>query len=188
MARSRRDDDDYYDRPAPSGGGGKTAITIIGIIGGVILLVAAVCGGLGYYMVVSMKKAVSQMTSEMEKQKQAEANSDRGKAKKFVEQFMQEVIGNRPDAAYKMTTADYQERVTSKQFTAFIKKYAAYLKQPSFLSEDYTTSNTGSTFTFTEVLSAQGEGIKNLSITVVKNGEGWKVDQFTIDNNDGTGK
>ena len=102
--------------PPPESGGGNTAVKIIAIIGAVLLGIAVVCGGVVYYLVYSVKKGVSslqeQITQEMEKQKKQRENSNKTKAQKVVDAFMQELKGNRIEAAYQMTTAAYQKRVS----------------------------------------------------------------------------
>ncbi|HEV3145915.1 MAG TPA: hypothetical protein VGZ47_18665 [Gemmataceae bacterium] len=207
MAKSQRpqdyDDDDVAEEPRRRSGSksnNNSLVMIFAIIGGVALVLILVCGGVAFYLVHATKRTVDQaqdkfqenafknlekhqndFAKEMQDKKNAEANSDKNKSKDLAESFMQEVKGNRTDAAYKMTSADFQKRMSKNDFAAFVKKNASALQQFRTFFPDFGGSSTGSTFTFNEKLLVAGAGFHNLTLTVIKEGNGWKVDQFSIE-------
>src|SRR5262245_64615013 len=115
--RSRDFEDDDFDDPPrrrpPSGG--SSGVKIVAIIFGFFLVIVLMCGGLVYYMVYSARKTVDRMQDDLQKMAQdhqaREANSDKGKAQRAADQFLQELKGSRVDAAYRMTSAAYRQRV-----------------------------------------------------------------------------
>jgi hypothetical protein len=189
----RRDDYDDGDRPRrrppppPESGGGNTAVKIIAIIGAVLLGIAVVCGGVVYYLVYSVKKGVSslqeQLTQEMEKQKKRQENSNKTKSQKVVDAFMQELKGNRIEAAYQMTTAAYQKRVSLDELRELVKKNAATLQSGPPLRPNLFDPDTATTYVFSATAAVAG-GFVKISLTIVAEGEGWKVDQLSVEPHD----
>jgi hypothetical protein len=178
MARSSPDDDDRdYDdaRPLPpQGGGGGTAVKIIAIIAGALLLVFFACTGLVVYGCYSLKKAGENFISDVEKRQKELEKSDKRAASKFGESFIQELKAKRYDAAYKMTSADYQKGTTRKDFETFVVKNQEALTGFGSFQEDFLAPESGSTF----VLTKLGQG--NPKMTVIKDGNSWKVDKLTV--------
>lgn len=185
MARSPQDSDDRDyedDRPAPrptppQGGGGKTAVMIIAIIAGTLLVFFFACAGLLAYGCYSFKKGVERFGESIKsgmEQRQAELEkSDKRAASRFGESFIQELKGKRYDAAYKMTSAEYQKSTSRKDFETFVTKNQDALTGFGSFSEDFSAPESGSTF----VLTKLG---RNAKMTVIKEGNGWKVDKLTV--------
>lgn len=206
MARIRRDDDydDFDDDPRPrrrrpqDDSTGMTAVKIVAIIGGVVVTVVLTCGGLAYYAISSVFQTADKlqakvgeqfekMRKEQEKQQQELANSDKEKSKEFANNFVQEVRGQRGDAAYAMTTPAYQGRVSLEQFKELIAKQAKVLERFGGFFTDIHAPDKGTTYTFKESIPDFGK-LKKLLVTAVKQGNGWKVDQFSIEVEDPVAK
>ncbi len=207
MARRRYDRDDYDDEfdqprrnwPEPVESGGNTAVKIIAILGAVVLGVALICGGLVYYVFYSVKKGVStlheqlsaevekqkeQMQKEMQKRQQERENSNKAKSEKFVAAFLQEVKGGRAEAAYAMTTVDYRKRVSLEQFRELLQKNADVLRRVPRLLAGGLDPDTATTFRYEATTLRGGGGFVKVGVTVVKEGEEWKVDQLTVEPHD----
>jgi hypothetical protein len=189
MPRSRRSDDfddDEFDRPPrrrPQSGG-SSGVKIVAIIFGFFLVIILMCGGLVYYMVYSARKTVDRMQDDLNKMAQEhqakEANSDRGKAQRAADAFIQELKGNRIDAAYRMTTAAYRQRVSPDEFRALVNQSADVLKHAMPFLPDVFAPDNGTTYVFTQKLAVP-RGFADISVTMIKEGAEWKVDQFRVD-------
>jgi hypothetical protein len=183
--RRRRDQDE---EPAPSGGGGSTAVKIIAIIGGVFLLIALICGGAVYYVVSSAKKGLTnlqeKLSEEIEKEKKRQENSDKTKSKKFADSFLQELKANRSDAAYQMTSAGYRQRVPQDQFAELLKQHSATIGAAMPFRINPFDPDMGTTYRYTASSFAQGKRWE-IAVTVVKEGQNWKVDQLSVDEKQG---
>jgi hypothetical protein len=212
MARRRYDDDyDEYDRPRrdrpePVDSGGNTAVKIIAILGAVVLGIALICGGLVYYVVYSVKKGVStlheQLSAELEKQKdrmqeelqkqreqtqqelQKRENSNKVKSQKFVALFLQELKAGQAEAAYQMTSAAYQKRLSLEQFRQWLQKNAEVLRRVPILQAGPFDADTATTFRYEATTLGMGGGFVKVAATVLKEGEEWKVDQLAVEPHD----
>lgn len=201
MARSRRfEDDDEDDFPArrsrrdePPASGGNTAVKIIGIIGGVLVVLFLVCGGLVYYVFYSTKKAVNEVGQDVAKRvdKMAEEararekeleNSDKSVSHRAAEAFVQELKGRRTDAAYDLTTAAYQKRVTREEFATLLEQYKDQVGTGVPFTKDFGAPDMGTSYSYKKTLhNLKGGGFLEMLVTMVKVGTAWKVDQFTIE-------
>jgi hypothetical protein len=193
MPRSRQSDDfddDDFDRPSrrrpPSGG--SSGVKIVAIIFGFFLVIILMCGGLGYYMVYSARKTVDRMQDDLNKHMQerqaAEANSDKGKAQRVADAFIQELKGRRIDAAYRMTSAAYRLRVSPDEFRALVTQSGDVLQHAMPFLPDVFAPDMGPTYVFTQKLPGP-RGFTDVSVTVIKEGAEWKVDQFRVDRDRG---
>jgi hypothetical protein len=205
MARSRhRDDyDDEYDedeyddederprRRSSAESGGNTAVKILAIIGAVVLGIVLVCGGLAFYafrsaqqgldqMQVEVAARQEQMRREQQERERKEANSDNGRSEQFANAFLQEVKGNRADPAYRMTTAAFKARVSQDAFKTLVQKSAGPLNLSLPVSADLFAPEAGAVYSFHGPVM-DNRRVLNLSLTVVKEGNDWKVDQFALD-------
>src|SRR5262245_33023721 len=188
MPSSRRSrdfkDDDFDDWPRRRPPSSSSGVKIVAIIFGFFLVIVLICGGLVYYMVYSARKTVDRMQDDLQKMAQEhqakEANSDRGKAQRAADQFIQEVKGNRIDAAYRMTSAAYQKRVTPEDFRALVTQSRDVLLRAMPFMPDVFAPDTGPTYVFNQKLAGP-RGFSDISVTVIKEGGEWKVDQFRVD-------
>src|SRR5262245_12001240 len=189
MPRPRRsddfDDDDFDDRPRrrpPSGG--SSGVKIVAIIFGFFLVLVLICGGLVYYMVYSARRTVDRMQDDLNKMAQEhqarEANSDKGKAQRAADAFIQELKGNRIDAGYRMTSAAYRQRVSPDEFRTLVTQSRDVLQRAMLFLPDVFAPDTGPTYVFTQKLAILG-GLTDISVTMIKEGAEWKVDQFRVD-------
>jgi hypothetical protein len=194
MPRSRRSDDfddDDFDAPRPrrrpqSSGG--TGVKIVAIIFGFFLVIVLMCGGLIYYMVYSARKTVDRMQDDVQKMAQEhqakEANSDKGRAQRAADAFIQELKGRRIDAAYRMTSSTYQKQTTLNEFRALVTQSGDVLQRAMPFLPDVFAPDTGPTYVFTQKLAVP-RGFSDISVTVTKEGAEWKVDQFRVDRDRG---
>ena len=193
MARRRPDDDDddYEDRPPrkrPSSDGGGTAVKVLAVIGAVLLGVALVCGGIIAYLVYVANQArqemmqqlnqqMDKMREEQAKQQAEAAQTDRGQASKFADSFLREIRDNQLDTAYQATTADYQKRVSRKDFEALVARSAGLKWFAPGFEAGPNEPVAGNRFVFRFTAPADGK-IWHPSLTVVKDGLNWKVDDI----------
>src|SRR5262249_29764954 len=135
------DEDDDFDqgrRPTPDISKGMSTVTIVAIVAGVVLTIALMCGGLGFYAIHSVfktaegfqEKVVEQIEKAQKEQERLQKeleNSDKEKSRQFANGFVQELRGNRVEAAYAMTTAAYKKRVSLEQLKELVTKQAGVL-------------------------------------------------------------
>jgi hypothetical protein len=201
MARPRLRDDydddrgDYGDsRPPPDISSGMSTVKIVAIIAGVVLCVALMCGGLAFYAIHSVfstaeklqervVQQVEKIQKEQERLQKEQENSDKEKSRQFANGFVQELRGQRGEAAYAMTTAAYQKRVSLEQLKELMARQAAVLRRFSGFFADVLAPNQGATFTFSDSIARGGKQHK-LSVTAVKEGAGWKVDRFAVEDDE----
>jgi hypothetical protein len=187
MARSPQEDDrDFRDERPPQSGGGNTAVKIVAIIAGTVLFVFVACTGLVFLGCYTLKKGVErvgetieQAQADMEKRQAELEKSDKRHSAKFAESFLQELKDLRYDAAYQKTSEAYRKGTSRKDFEAFVAKNQEALTGFGSLSEDAFAPDMGTTFVVTKVAHVTG-GFKDVTITVVKDGNGWKVDKIGV--------
>lgn len=193
------DDEDDFDRPRA--GRPSTAPTVLLILGGVFLASLLICGGVGLYVYRSMARGADEVRQQVqaaaeraqeqareqhrqnversqrdqETRKRQEESGDKVQATKLMEQFVAELKADRADAAYKLTTADYQKRVPAAEFAKAAAVLASADARHVHMQGDFWAKPAGSTFAF------DGTGPWNLAVkvTVIKDGDRWLVDRFT---------
>jgi hypothetical protein len=187
MARSQRYDDyDDADEPRPrsSSSGNKDLVQVLGIIGGVLLLIALVCGGVGFYVFYTVRKAASKMqesiAANVEKMQQEQQRTEA--ARELAQSFVDDLKDNQATVAYEATSANYQKKMSLEKFKALVKQRAKVIEQQLHLQPDPNTNPFGpnTVYRFTETILIHGEGSFNLVIAVISEGNQWKVDQFSI--------
>jgi hypothetical protein len=165
--------------------GSNTVVIVLAIIGGIVLGIVLVCGGLVYFVVQRMAPAINQVMQTV---------GDVQKGKAAAEAFIEDIQSNRLDAAYDATTAGFQSRMSRKEFEELIRKHPE-LKDPSIVRKQALRAifednrarkpNVADIPSFETVPytcdfeSAEGEPME-LSLTVTKQGDVFKVDQFTV--------
>jgi hypothetical protein len=188
MARSRYDDDedDYDDRPPPppkSEGGGRTAITIVAIVGAVVVVIVLICGGaaavVGYSIYSGMHSFANKVEKFGEQAQQQQASQE--DSKRAAEAFLRDLRNNRLDSAYQSTSATYQKRLTRKDFDAFVTAHAALKTQPQVLMP-HGFNGFGNTTQFDfEYTTAQPGKLVTVIVSVVKEGDKWKIEDVEAD-------
>jgi hypothetical protein len=163
------DDDDDERRPPKSSGGGKTLLIVFGIIGGIVLVVGGVCAGLVYLIyrgVQGVQGVVASAKSTFDDMQASQMAADN---------FMNDVAANRLDKAYNNTTKNFQTQQTLAQFTNSVQKSPGLKNYQPFSLQLMNFTSTASTY------QGQMPGQnKAFTLQVVKDGQTWKVDQFTI--------
>jgi hypothetical protein len=165
--------------------GSNTVVIVLAIIGGIVLGIVLVCGGLVYFVVQKMAPAINAV---------AQTIGDVQKGKAAAQTFIEDIQSNRLDAAYDATTAGFQSRMSRKEFEELIRKHPE-LQDPTIVRkqalrpilENHRAGDDGvpdipsfQTVPYTcDFESAEGEPME-LSVTVTKQGDAFKVDQFTV--------
>ena len=165
--------------------GGSTVIIVLAIIGGIILGIALICGGIAYFAIQKVAPAINaaiEMTQDVQRSVAV--------AKAFVE----DIQSNRLDAAYGMTTEAFQSRMSRKQFEELIANYpelqdASVVRKeslrPDMPNQRPANPNVPAIPSFQTMTylcpfeSSEGKEME-LSVTVTKEGDGFKVDQFKV--------
>jgi hypothetical protein len=106
----------------------------------------------------------------------ADENSDKGKATKAMEALMAELKADRVEAAYKLTTADFQKRTPLGEFRKLVGPVAANDSRHLMMRADFFAPADGPTFTF----DGSGGWGMTVKVTMVKDGEGWLCDRLAV--------
>jgi hypothetical protein len=160
------DDDDDERRPPKSSGSGKTLLIVFGIIGAIVLILVVGCGGIVYFVYRGVSGVVASVKSSIDDIQASQMAADN---------FMNDVAANRLDTAYKNTTKNFQAQQSLAQFKDFVQKNPGLKSYQQFSLQPINFTSTASSF------QGQVPGqINRFSLQVVKEGETWKVDRFTI--------
>jgi flagellar motor protein MotB len=134
------------------------------------------------------KLAVEQAQKEEKERKEQQAKAqqerkqklaDKAKATAFANTFLGEVKAGRTAQAYAMTSAGYRRRVSQEQFAEQLRDNANNLRgvgtfrdRSVGFEQDFEPP-----FSYNETSVGKGGFIK-VEVTVTKEDDGWKVDQF----------
>jgi hypothetical protein len=149
----------------------KSTLLILGIGAAVLGVCLLVCGGLFY---LGMKAFSDAMSSGM-------ANNlplDMDDSEEVADQFMSDIADSRADLAYARTTTEFQQRQPFPQFRAFVGKNPALKNYESDSLRQTNLDPTKATYVG-EVTGPNGARV-SFTIQVVKDGEEWKVNRFSI--------
>jgi hypothetical protein len=165
--------------------GSNTVVIVLAIIGGIVLGIVLVCGGLAYFVIQKMAPAINAVVQTV---------GDLKISSTTAHAFIDDIQSNRLDAAYGGTTAGFQSRMSRKEFEQLIRKHPelqdSTIVRKQALRPNIENHRPGDpngvdipsfeTVPYTCVFeSAEGESME-LSLTVTKEGDGFKVDQFTV--------
>lgn len=100
--------------------------------------------------------------------------------KQAAEAFLQELKDSRADAAYQQTTADYRRRVSREELETLTQKHQARIRRCMAFRPDVFAPDTGPVYSYSDTIPDAG-GFYDVSVTVVKEGEAWKVDRFSVE-------
>jgi uncharacterized membrane protein len=160
--------------------GSNTAVIIVVVVLGVVLLIAAVCGGLVYFMVRTTQQMAERMVDVMEEaleeQQRSAAESERA-----ARAFLDDLRGNRLEAAYRATTPDFQKGMTQDELAKVVAQHA-FLKETKRgerIELDLITPESAEHEYQAWIDVAPGKQA-SVSIVVRKIGEGWQVDRLVI--------
>src|SRR5262245_45755748 len=146
----------------------KIVLLIVVIVSVVLLVVVATCAGLGYLAMRSMSQGMSKMMDMV---------TDMQLSQTTAQTFLNDLAAGRIESAYAQTTKAYQARQSLEQFRDLIEKNPALQKQTSSMVNP-TQMNPG-LCTFTATVSGPA-GAVSCTIHVIKEGEQWKIDRFSI--------
>lgn len=117
MPRDRDGDEwEYADRHRQSSGT-KTVFIVLGVLGGLFVVGVIGCIGLAGWGIFAFQKQVGGMIATMT----------------TGEAFLNDLQGNRIDAAYATTSAGYQAKTSRKQFDEFLAAHPLLTKHKSHM-------------------------------------------------------
>ena len=164
-----RDDD------VQSGSSGNTVLLVLGIVGGILLLLILACAGVGYFFVSRAGQMMQQVQSAaVQVQQQAQEIQQ---AQAAGNAFMDDIVQQKFDKAYRYTTKNFQTRQTLQELTALVRKNPAF-KDPNRRNMNSTEAGPV-VHKFRLEVSGPG-GTVTGSLDLVKEEEQWKVDRFSI--------
>jgi hypothetical protein len=133
------------------------------------------------------KERKEQQAKALEERK--EKTAQKRKATDFANSFVGEAKSGRTDEAYAMTTAAYQKRVGREEFTALIRENTSALRSVPAFREGVVIheQDLDPPFRYSGTTLARKDKqskFANVEVTVVREGDGWKVDQFFVGDRD----
>jgi hypothetical protein len=153
--------------PEPSKSSNK-ALIIVGIAAGVIVVVVLVCGGIAYLGIQAFSKVAS---SAMEMVQDLQSAQSAG------EQFLADIAANRLDVAYEATTTTYQKGRSLEEFRKLIDQSPALKEHTSRTIQGVNATPPKITL---HVTLNGPERSSTCTLQLIKEGDKWKVDQFTL--------
>jgi hypothetical protein len=171
MSRGRYyDDEEDYRSRRPSN---HSLLLILGVGAGILGVCLVVCAGLFYLGMKAFSDAVS---SSMTMAAGMQAEEDAAEA--VANKFLNDVADGRIESAYASTTKAFQDGQPLPLFRNFVDRNPALKNyDPESLLQ---TSYTPVLATF-EGNATSADGVEiSFTIQVVKDGDAWKVDRFTI--------
>ncbi|MBM4091825.1 MAG: hypothetical protein FJ276_20715 [Planctomycetes bacterium] len=188
-----------YPGPPPQSGA-KTTVIVLAIVVGVLMVLFLMCGGLVLVAFRWTRSAVDtnmrQLVEQAEKQAQEarerqekvyEENqaewAGQGEGQRFAERFLAALRENRFADAYRETTATFREKYHSdKDLEQFTRAHSALQKPAMLFDADFNQQDaTRQRFQFNAM---EGEmmdmKIVKVSVSVVKDGLNWRVDELTV--------
>jgi len=138
------------------------------------------------------KKMDEQIAQEEKERKEQQAKAllegkektaQKRKATDFANSFVTEAKSGRTDEAYAMTTAAYRKRVSKEQFTEQVRENTKVLRavrafDGGVVIRDEDLEPPFNYSTITAFRGKNGPSFAKVEVTVVKEGDGWKIDQF----------
>ncbi len=119
MGRRRDDDDedeeeDDFEAPrkrrSKKGKAKNSTTTILIVVGVIVAVLVLGCGGIAWYVVSSTKKAINEISGQIEASDEAD-------------NFLGKLSSEQTQAAYDSTTPAFKTSMTKEQFAALVKKH-----------------------------------------------------------------
>ena len=108
------DDDDDFEAPrkrrSKKGKEKSSTTTILIVVGVVVVVLVLACGGIGWYVVSSTKKAINEIAGQVDSSEEAE-------------NFLDKLSTEQTQAAYDSTTPAFKTSMTKEQFAQLVKKH-----------------------------------------------------------------
>jgi flagellar basal body-associated protein FliL len=146
----------------------KVILIILGIVAAVILLIVLACGGLFYLGMRQAKQAVSGLQQQF---------ADMQTAQIAAEDFLSDLAAGRIDEAYAQTTQDFRKGQTAQQVRDLVAKNSAVKSSTNRMVSPQNITPNQMRF---QVIFQGPTGQTTGSLHVIKEGDKWKVDRFTI--------
>jgi hypothetical protein len=170
------DDDDRGSRQRNSSN--KSTLMVLGIGAAVLGVCLLICGGLFYLGLRMFRDGMANFgTAIQQAAEQAQQMQGMQDAESTAEAFLQDIAGGQVDSAYARTSKDFQARQTPPQFRAFVNQNPALQKYEGDSLDQLKFAPPSATFTG---MVPGPNGDITFTLVVVKDGQAWKVDRFTI--------
>jgi hypothetical protein len=167
---------DFPEQP-PSGG--NTAVKIVLIVAGVLLGLAILCSGLTYVMIKALTQVGEQISKNLGEavKEMADVIPSQATATMFFEHLRSGEI----DAAYEMTTEDFQKSMTLADLKALVAKHP-FLRTPAEAGgpQPIMVHKGASEHRFETNPPAGDAKQRKVTLVLRKVDEEWLVDRFTI--------
>jgi hypothetical protein len=150
----------------------KTVLIIVVVVAAVLLVALLACGGLGFLALRSVQQVVQSATQVVNDMKVGQAVAD---------QFLTEIASGQLEDAYSSTSAGYQKEHSLEQFKEFIDKNPFLKSQTSQMATTTNVTQNPTTLQLTLQYSLSGpDKSGTCTLTIVKEGDQWKIDHFTV--------
>jgi len=176
-----------YDEGSRSSGT-STVVVVLAIIGGVVLGIVVVCGGVAYFAIQKMAPVINAAV---------QSGQEFQKSIQTAVAFLDDIHANRLDQAYQMTSEDFQAHTSQKELEELVRKYPAFREGSGLKKDDLRPDLTDFAKVSDEPNQVQipdfrrvtylcpltgpdGESLE-VNLTVAKEGESFKVDQFAVE-------
>jgi hypothetical protein len=149
----------------------NTTLIIVLVVAVVLVVLIGMCGGL-VYLGTRVISQISQVSSSAMQMMQ-----DIGMAQTTADDFLADIKDGRLDGAYERTTESFRKGKSLEEFQKWIDHNPALRSYTSRAGSPTTV--TPGLVTLQTTLAGEN-GTVQCTVRVVKEGEKWKVDQFTI--------
>jgi len=156
-----------YEEEKPSKSNNTVLIIVVAVVF-VFLVAIAVCGGVGYFAIRAMQQGVQSFGQLVNNVQIVQTTGD---------QFLADIAGGDPGRAYASTSASYQKTHSRQQFEDFLEKNPILKSHALRTAFQINPAQDQATLQYT--LSENGK-TGSCSLTVIKEGEQWKVDRFWV--------
>lgn len=160
------------EQPASSSSG--KVILVIALVGLVLLLILGACAGGVYFLVRGFTQAMSTMMQQVQ---EMQANAEQSQL--VAQNFLDDVAAGRLKEAYEGTTQAYQKRQKFEEFQAFVDKNPPLKKSTVQLFANAPQSPGMTVFSYQATVNGPS-GPLSCTLQVLKEGNQWKVERFTI--------
>jgi hypothetical protein len=168
---------------------------ILGIVGGALLLLLLICGGI-LYMWLNLVRSGTEMIRETETQFFQQVHKMQQQAQEQQEQlrrqqqeaaqsqavaraFLGDGLAGRINAAYGVTTAGFKKGTTAEQLTALFTKHPLANQKDPFANPAVLVTVGDHHYRYSAPMP-DGAWL-DFTVTVVREGDGWKVDHLSVD-------
>jgi hypothetical protein len=174
------EEDDYERGNRERRSSNKSTLVVLGIGAAILGVGLLACGGLVYLAAKVIGEGMAAISTNMQQamQQAQQMQQEMQAVETTADAFLGDIAAGRLDGAYARATKDFQARQTLPQFRAFVSQNPALKKyQANSLDEPNFTSPLSATF---EGTVPGPNGDIAFTLVLIKDGQLWKVDRFTI--------